>query len=338
MHPPTLIVLQPTSFCNISCDYCYLGNKHLKNVMQPDVLHSVATRILSDVPRDSQPTIVWHAGEPTTLPISWYDDAYAILKAAAPEGARWAMQTNGVAINSKWIDFFQRTATNVNLSIDGPARFHNARRRTRTGGPTSHLAMRALHRLQAAGLYPGVISVISAGALESADEHYEFYRDNSITNISISIDEIEAVNTESSFGADGNKAGMAAFLLTLLTRAFEDKYPLSIREVERIANIVGGRNELHNEQIVPWEILIVTWNGDFSTFSPEGVEVRDARYDNFIFGNILRLGVEQAGHSPFFQKAHQEIVDGVEECRRSCRYFGICGGGAPSTNCLKRDL
>ena len=31
-----------------------------------------------------------------------------------------------------------------------------------------------------------------------------------------------------------------------------------------------------------------------------------------------------------FQRVHAEIQAGVERCRQSCAYFGLCGGGAGS--------
>jgi uncharacterized protein len=93
------------------------------------------------------------------------------------------MQSNGIAINNGWIDLFRRTNTNVSLSIDGPQRFHDARRRTRNGKPTWELAMRALTRLQDAGFDPSVITVLHPDGLECPEDYYAFYRDHGITQI-----------------------------------------------------------------------------------------------------------------------------------------------------------
>jgi uncharacterized protein len=297
--------------------------------MSEQVLSAIAEKILRRISRDAQPTIVWHAGEPTTLPVDWYDTAYQILKSAAPTGSNWAMQTNGIGLTSKWIDFFFGTQTNVSLSIDGPREFHDSRRKTKKGAPTWHLVMRSLAQLQEASINPGVISVISKSAVSHGDDYYRFYRDNHLTSVSISIDELEAANQHSSFGQEGDKPGMTNFLMTLLRRAMAEQFPLSIREVERIAGIMYGTVPLRNEQVRPWDIILVTKRGDVSTFSPEGVEVQDRRYNNFVFGNLLSGDLEDFRNSPYFQRAYSDILTGIEVCRRSCEYFNICGGGAP---------
>ncbi len=36
--PITLVVVQPTSFCNLNCDYCYLPDRHLKNTLSLDLI------------------------------------------------------------------------------------------------------------------------------------------------------------------------------------------------------------------------------------------------------------------------------------------------------------
>ncbi len=65
------------------------------------------------------PIVVWHAGEPTAAPIQWYEHAYDRLLDVAPARTGFAMQSNGIAIDDRWIDLFRRTNTNVSLSIDG---------------------------------------------------------------------------------------------------------------------------------------------------------------------------------------------------------------------------
>lgn len=79
MLKPSLIVLQPTPYCNINCSYCYLRNRGDRRRMGADVLAAVRDKIFRWLEADACPRVVWHAGEPTTVPISWYERAYAKL-------------------------------------------------------------------------------------------------------------------------------------------------------------------------------------------------------------------------------------------------------------------
>jgi uncharacterized protein len=117
MIEPRLIVLQPTPYCNINCSYCYLGHRDDRRLMSNDVIEAVREKIFLRLPSDSAPSVVWHAGEPTTAPIRWYEHAYDRLKSASPPHASFAVQTNGIGLNRKWIDLFSRTNTNGHLEL-----------------------------------------------------------------------------------------------------------------------------------------------------------------------------------------------------------------------------
>src|SRR3954451_13280845 len=136
MWRPRLIVLQPTPYCNIDCDYCYLGNRDDRRLMASAVVDAIRDRLFSQLAPDAAPRIVWHAGEPTVVPVAWYEDAYRKLQPAVPPEATFALQTNGVSISPAWIDFLRRSRTEIGVSIDGPQRFHDARRKTRAGTAT----------------------------------------------------------------------------------------------------------------------------------------------------------------------------------------------------------
>src|ERR1700754_4409748 len=329
MRRPRLIVLQPTPYCNIRCTYCYLGNRDDRRLMSDAVIEAVRDKIFATLAPDAAPTIVWHAGEPTTAPISWYEHAYERLCDVTPPGAGFAMQTNGIAIDENWIDLFRRTDTSVSLSIDGPQRFHDMRRRTRNDRPTWHLAVGALRRLQKPGYEPNVICVLHPDGLTRADEYYEFCRDHSITQISFSIDELEGANRVSSFSARDYKQDVTDFLVAVLECAYAEGYPLHVREVERIATVLTGRAASHNEQIQPWDTIVVAADGSVSTFSPELMEVPAAEYRNFAFGNILEGCLADFDATAALRRTAQAIVSGVDACRSSCSYFAVCGGGAP---------
>jgi uncharacterized protein len=329
MRRPRLIVLQPTPYCNIRCTYCYLGNRDERSLMTNEIIEAIREKIFATLDADASLTVVWHAGEPTTAPIAWYEHAYDRLRDVTPSGARFAMQSNGIAIDENWIELFRRTNTSVSLSIDGPQHFHDLRRRTRNDKPTWHLAVGALRRLQDSGFEPNVICVLHPGGLARPDAYYEFCRDHSISQISFSIDELEGSNRTSSFSARDYKQGVTDFLAAILERAYAEGYPLHVREVERIATILTGSMASQNEQIEPWDTIVVAADGSVSTFSPELMEQSASAYRNFVFGNILEGGLQDFDAVPHLKRAAREIKDGVDACRSGCRYFAVCGGGAP---------
>jgi uncharacterized protein len=328
MLRPRLLILQPTAYCNLDCSYCYLRRRDDKRLMPPDVVEAVRSRILAKLAGDACPSIVCHAGEPTTAPIAWYENAYERFAGVVPAGAGFAMQTNGVAIDDKWVALLRRYRTNVSVSIDGPKRFHDARRRTRAGGPTWALGTRGLRRLQEAGFDPPVITVLHPGGLECADEYFDFYREHAITEVGFSIDEMEGGNRTSSF-AGSTKTPIVAFLMKLMTRALETGYPLFVKEIERIARVLVYGGETVNEQVEPWAAIIVAADGTVSTFSPELMESRAPAYRDFRFGNILADEIETMATGETFQKVAHEVAVGIESCRNTCGYFAVCGGGSP---------
>lgn len=335
---PRLIVLQPTPFCNIACTYCYLRNRGDHTLMSREVIEAVREKIIGRLPRSSTPAIVWHAGEPTVAPVEWYEYAYSRLDSVRPERSNFAMQTNGIAINDRWIDLFLSTRTEVSLSIDGPQRFHDARRITKNGKPTWQLSMRGLSRLQDAGFKPRVITVLHPDGLSCADEYFEFYKNNGIIDVSFSIDELEGVNSVSSFSASRYKDEVVSFLASLLRIAFDSNYNLYIREIERVAAILAGAPYSTNELVEPWGTLVISAAGGISTFSPELMEVHSPMYNNFVFGNILKNDLDFIEHSSLFKTVSREIKEGVLACS-SCRYFDLCGGGSPVNKyCEKHSL
>ena len=329
MRRPRLIVLQPTPYCNIRCSYCYLGHRDDRHLMSNAVIEAVREKIFANLDADSSPTVVWHAGEPTAAPISWYEHAYERLRDVTPPAASFAMQSNGIAIDENWIKLLRRTNTSISLSIDGPQYFHDLRRRTRNDKPTWQLAVRALRRLQDAGFEPNVICVLHPDGLTRPDAYYEFCRDRLITQISFSIDELEGANRASSFSGSDYKQDMTDFLAAILERAYAEGYPLHVREVERIATILTGSAESQNEQIEPWDTIVVAADGSVSTFSPELMEVSALEYRDFVFGNILEGRLWDFDATYPLKRAARAIASGVDACRSGCSYFAVCGGGAP---------
>jgi uncharacterized protein len=82
----------------------------------------------------------------------------------------------------------------------------------------------------------------------------------------------------------------------------------------------------------PFDIITISADGRLSTFSPElaGLTGRSGDPAGFFLGSVHKDRLADIVARAAYQSLAGEIEAGVTACRKSCRYFDICGGGAPS--------
>ena len=78
--PTSMVVIQPTGFCNIDCSYCYLPNRNDKHTISLDLVERLFAHLFGMNRTAPEVTVVWHAGEPLVVPPSFYRDAFAIIQ------------------------------------------------------------------------------------------------------------------------------------------------------------------------------------------------------------------------------------------------------------------
>jgi uncharacterized protein len=333
----TILVLQPSPFCNINCDYCYLPNRTSTRRMSMDVLeHAIEKTFASDLVK-GELTLIWHAGEPLAVPISWYEEAFATIRRIVPPEARLthSVQSNGTLINQKWCDFIKKENISIGLSIDGPAFLHDAHRKTRQGAGTHEAGMRGLNLLRQNGIPFHVISVITREALGHAREIYDFFESAGVGRVGFNIEEVEADHTASTLNADEN-ARVREFYETMFALQ-KERRSMVIREFDAARHKILSGVTLRdfdfpwlNEQIRPFGIVSVDCEGNFSTYSPELLGMPVKPYGDFNFGNVTREHFLQALDTPKFQHVLADIKEGIKKCAATCSYYGYCGGGAPA--------
>src|SRR5882724_5810982 len=67
-----LLILQPTPFCNINCDYCYLPDRDSTARMSTTVLSATLDRVFESGVAANDFTVVWHAGEPLVVGVDYF--------------------------------------------------------------------------------------------------------------------------------------------------------------------------------------------------------------------------------------------------------------------------
>jgi uncharacterized protein len=333
----TLLVLQASPFCNINCDYCYLPNRTSTRRMSMQVLASAIEKTYaSDLVR-GELTIIWHAGEPLAVPISWYEEAFATISLNAPSGAKivHSIQSNGTLLNQAWCDFIRRHDIRMGLSIDGPDFLHDLHRKTRRGEGSHRAAMRGLQLLKDNAIPFHVIAVITEAALGHAQEIYDFFETAGVERLGFNIEEVEAEHAVSTLGV-GHGERVREFYQTIFQNQ-KQRRSITIREFAAAEQKIRSGISLReftfpwfNEQVRPFGIISVDWQGNFSTYSPELLGMALEPYGEFCFGNVLRDHFADALETPKFRQVLVDIQTGIKQCAETCPYYGYCGAGAPA--------
>ncbi len=329
-----LLIMQPTAFCNVDCDYCYLPHRGDRRVMSHETVDAAARFVFDANLQARDFTVVWHAGEPLVVPPAWYAEAFARVARQAPPGLSvpHAIQTNGMLINDQWCDLFLAHGVRVGVSIDGPAFLHDARRRTRSGTGTHASALRGLRRLKARGVTSHVICVVTNASLAHARELMAFFHDEGITEIGFNIEEVEGANKASSLARPGVVDDFRGFFATVLEEADRAAPPQHIREYRNTLAMLRHPGMWHmsaNSQNMPFAMLTVGVGGELFTFSPELAGLPGAAYNDFVIGRLPDATLGSVLSDPSFEKLRSDIWQGIDLCRQSCSYFAMCLGGAP---------
>jgi uncharacterized protein len=331
--PISLVVLQSTGFCNINCAYCYLPDRDKARQSMGLLTVERAARLIfeSGLLKDRL-DIVWHAGEPLTLPPAYYAAAIDIIEAARPAGlaVHYGFQTNGTLIDDAWIDLFEQHAVSVGISLDGPCDLHDHNRKFRNGAGSHERVVGGIAKLKARGYPFHFIGVVTADSLPRAAELVRYYWSFRPTEIGFNIDELEGQNRRSSM-IRVDTATFERFIRDVLCEAAcQDDPRVAIREFQRTMSALVSATPEDNDQVVPLRIVNIAWNGDISTFSPELLALDAAERQRFLFGNVHRCAaLSDILDDGRFLGTYDEIQRGVQRCASECEYFQYCGGGAP---------
>lgn len=330
-----MVVLQPTSLCNLNCSYCYVGHRKDATRMSTDVLRAVFNTFLGSERVQTQLEFLWHAGEPLTVGRGYYQQAVSLAHAANTRQLRLqhTVQTNGLLIDDDWCDFLVDQQFSVGISMDGPQFLHDASRVTWAGGGSHTLSLRGYERLAAKGVHAGVLCVLTRQSLLHADAIYDFFLSIGARWVAFNIEEVEGQHRNSSVAGSGDiERHYADFMRYFFRRWLAEGQPFRIREVDDFLSIVQplSRDDVYfrrPDETAAFKIVTVQKNGDVSTFSPEFAGARAPQFNDFVVGNILRDSLETMIGSPALQTIQFAVNDGVRNCASTCQWFSFCGGG-----------
>jgi uncharacterized protein len=333
-----LLILQPTPFCNINCSYCYLPNRDVKERMSADTFAKILERLTESSFVGEKVSFVWHAGEPLALPLSYYRKFFEQVESSSlRDRASHSIQTNGMLINDAWCELFREHRVRVGVSLDGPEFLHDEYRRDRRGRGTFARALQGVECLRRNNIDFHVIAVLTSKSLDYAEEIFNFFLDMGVRAVGFNIEEKEGVNTASSLEPSDLGERTKKFFQRMYELQKHGRNRLKIREFDRAFRAIARSEpsqpetaEWLNDQATPIKILSIDHAGNFSTFSPELLGMSSPAHGDFIFGNVHEDAFDSIWTRNNFIRTFEEIRRGVAQCKDTCEYFSLCGGGAPS--------
>lgn len=324
------VVLQPTSACNLNCSYCYVPGRNKDNRMAVSVTEGIA-RMIEELPVCAPLDVLWHCGEPLACGPEYFAKLMAPFTELEKAGrVRHSIQTNATLIDSRWIDLFRmHPSLDVGVSIDGPS-WANLARVDWKGAESYEKTIRGISRLQAAKIPFDVLAVVTDKLLDQAAVLYDFFAGLGCRTLGLNVEERAGINEHREM-VGGPRVEK---FWRELARAWRESPVINIRELAFFATYwdehpTKDLDERTRNEVPLRTILYPTigWDGDVVFLSPEFLQNKAPKYDDFVVGNVheeplLRI-IGRAKKARYVL----DYLAGTDDCRATCRYFGFCGGG-----------
>jgi uncharacterized protein len=327
-----LVVVQPTPFCNIDCNYCYLPHRKDKQRMAIGTVVAIKA-FLEGVPKIADRLVIlWHGGEPLAAGLNFYEAAFKIFdRDSFDHGIRHSIQTNATLIDEQWCVLFKRHDVSLGVSIDGPRHVHDARRMTRSGRGTFDDVMRAIELLKSYDIDFSTLSVVTPQMLEDVEGTLDFLRSLGGKSIAFNVEEVKGSHSTSELYPICTKETLSSFFRRLTTLQ-RDQPKLRIRGLDLMRShlLAPADSDILRSTNKAGSIINFDVRGNVTTFSPELLGNKNQTYGSFAWANALDGSWSTLLANPAFQKVNAAISDGVRRCRETCGYFTVCGGGDPS--------
>ncbi|MGQ0775950.1 MAG: radical SAM protein [Pseudonocardiales bacterium] len=101
---PSVVIMQPTTLCNLDCSYCYLPHRAHRRIMSLNVARATAQAVGTWAYRRPV-NVVWHGGEPLT---AGRVHLGALMDSFPDHGITHSVQTNATLIDQRWCEFFTK--------------------------------------------------------------------------------------------------------------------------------------------------------------------------------------------------------------------------------------
>ena len=344
------LVLQGTSFCNINCEYCDLSpiSRRTSARMPIDLVERLLRQLIQEDFLASDLVVVWHSGEPLTLPPAYYasamDTILELCRREAPSVlVSFDFQTNATLIDESWCDLFNRYASVINLGVscDGPEHLHDAFRKDRRGDGTFARTMRGMEMLERRGIPYNAIAVVTKATLEDPESFFDFFyvRRQALTDFHFNVLASPIGDAGKLSYGPNDRALFHDFYCHLMDlwmekQATGDRMPIRnfSQALDRISGYgLPGAPVFFEESTAPLRSLNMDTKGTLTTFyaglDPDTDRHRYGDNAGFSLGNVREQSLADMLASAKLAAMIRDFRRCHDACRSACEYQPVCPGG-----------
>jgi len=180
------LLAKPTgAICNLDCTYCFFLSKELlypgsRFRMAEELLERYLSQLIEAHAGAREVVVAWQGGEPTLMGLEFFRRSVELADRYRGKGQKivHTIQTNGTLIDDAWGAFFVENGFLVGLSIDGPAKLHDAYRVDKGGKGSFDRVMAGLATLRRHGVDWNALCTVHAANQDYGREIYRFLRDD----------------------------------------------------------------------------------------------------------------------------------------------------------------
>ena len=158
LKKPIHLLYAPTSFCNMSCQYCYLGKLTEQPIDNNKVINTLKITLEKFLKHGYLPfNLSFHGGEVTTLPSHTLEALFIIAKKHYAQYAKQinqlGLKVNPLHIKTNLLNFqkheqlFKKYQVSISGSVDLPLQLHEKSRLDKNGNSTLKRILANLKRL-----------------------------------------------------------------------------------------------------------------------------------------------------------------------------------------------
>ena len=323
------MIMKATRLCNLRCTYCHSWREGPNEKMTFPVLARATCDALRD-PSARAVDFVWHGGEATLLPLSFYRKALWLQGRFRRPGqvVENNLQTNGTRLTDEWLSFLREHDFGVGVSLDGPPEIHDARRLDAASRPTAARVRKGLDRLQASGLERwGVLMVVDEAVRALGARRVLDYL------VEIGVARVALLNVLPENASPGAPLRGEYLPFPRFVEFLRDLFPVWLQDyrdrivVRELADLAG---QLRGD---PPGICVFAGEcfGHYLTVEPTGEVSACDKYiedDEYAFGQVLEGGLGGVGRSERLAAVREENRRALDRMR-ACPWFAVCHGGCP---------